>query len=226
MGCLLNWLLALLSFLAFLLLFVPWVLAALTPHVDDRLAFSTVFSLIVLEKICNMILGMKRKYLPEEEKNWTMVSVGYSFAIVLYLVIFEYYFLHKAGRGGAVALLGLLVYLAGVSVRYTAFASLKEQLRLHVNEGCGARFLVTGGIYGYIRHPVYLGACLEGVGIPLIFNSFYSLLFSVLVFLPFELHRAYVEEKYLRTIFGDEYEEYSSRTWGFLPLPFGKKSLS
>jgi protein-S-isoprenylcysteine O-methyltransferase Ste14 len=77
--------------------------------------------------------------------------------------------------------------------------------------------LVTGGIYWYIRHPMYGSLLFLGMGIFLKLPSLWSggLLALVIVFLYLT---ALVEEKENIQFFGKEYVRYMSRTKRFIPF--------
>jgi protein-S-isoprenylcysteine O-methyltransferase Ste14 len=75
-----------------------------------------------------------------------------------------------------------------------------------------ARKLVTHGLYSRIRNPIYVFGCLGAAGLLLYVNKpLYLWLFVVLI--PLQIYRARQEEKILQARFGDEYQQYKSRTW-------------
>ena len=217
----LTLLLALLFVAALLLLVIPWILFFTTAPFAGNLAYTLCFVAIAAEKIWAMFFRMRQRFAPDVERDWTTVTVGYAFAAVMYFTLIEY-FAGRANVPPAATVAGLAVYAAAVLLRYWAFHRLKHQWAIHVDKQIRDRSLITDGPYRYIRHPLYAGACLETIGLPLAFASFWTLLFAVVVFIPLEVQRAYFEERFLRQIFGSEYEEYVRRTWAFLPLPGGK----
>lgn len=219
----LSLLLFLLFILALLLPFLPVALYTLTPAFAGKALLSGVFALLALEKLWAMFFRMKQRYAPKVEKDWTTVSVGYAFAAVYYFALFDFFFRQQDSVCPMVSCAGLVIYAIAVAIRYWAFHHLSHQWAIHVDKEIGDRKLVTDGPYAYVRHPLYLGACLETIGIPLLLGSYWTLLFAVVVFIPVECQRAYFEERYLRKIFGDEYDKFSERTWAFFPLP-GKRS--
>ncbi len=82
--------------------------------------------------------------------------------------------------------------------------------------------LITSGVYGFVRHPLYLGGMLFFWGNPVMtlmdlagsaFVSAYLILGSRL------------EEGKLLEEFGEEYEEYQSRVSAFLPVEWMKNKL-
>jgi protein-S-isoprenylcysteine O-methyltransferase Ste14 len=76
--------------------------------------------------------------------------------------------------------------------------------------------LVTGGIYGVIRHPSYLGLLVNALGWALAFRSGVGVLL-VVILIPLLLARIRAEEALLREEFGDEYEAYRRRTSRLIP---------
>jgi len=76
--------------------------------------------------------------------------------------------------------------------------------------------LVTTGIYGFFRHPMYIGNGLFAMGMALLFNSLYAFLFSILyafLYLPI----IYFEEKDLLRKYGEEYKKYKEKVGLLFP---------
>ena len=86
------------------------------------------------------------------------------------------------------------------------------------------KYLVTDGIYSWIRHPIYLGTWLMGVGFELSLSSW---LLFIVVFLgfPFIWYCSYKEERYLLNWFGNEYQKYKEKTNWFFPIKQIKRLL-
>lgn len=152
-------------------------------------------------------------------RDWTAIAVGYAYALTLGASIAEFMvWRHFPGWGPAVS--GFIIYSLGVALRYWAFHALRHQWHVDVSDTDGVRHLVREGPYRFIRHPLYFGACLEIVGLPLFLGAWGALIFGALVFIPFEITRAYYEERFLRKLFGAAYSQYKNEVWGFFPLPF------
>ena len=222
----LSFLLALLRPVALIGSALPLLLFFTTPPFRGRLFFTVLFVCLALEKTWAMFWRMRDRYVSRVEQDWTTVAVGYSYTLTMYLIVVEYY-LHRRGVVNPyLTALGLAGYAAALSLRYWAFAHLGHQWSIHLDEEIADRRLVTSGPYRFIRHPLYLSACVELVSIAVAFNSFLSLGAAVLVFVPFEVHRAYFEERYLAGTFGAEYEAYRAVTWAFFPRPVRKPAAS
>jgi protein-S-isoprenylcysteine O-methyltransferase Ste14 len=76
--------------------------------------------------------------------------------------------------------------------------------------------LVTGGIYGVIRHPSYLGLLVNALGWGLAFRAGVGV-FIALLMLIVVLARIEAEERLLHQTFGAEYDAYRARTWRLFP---------
>lgn len=76
--------------------------------------------------------------------------------------------------------------------------------------------LVTGGIYGVIRHPSYLGLFVNALGWGLAFRAGVGVLIAVLMLLVV-FARIESEERLLRETFGADYDIYRARTWRLVP---------
>jgi len=77
--------------------------------------------------------------------------------------------------------------------------------------------LITTGIYGIVRHPLYMSNGLLAIGMAILFRSVYALLFSIpytLLYLPI----IHFEEKGLLEKYGEEYEDYRRKVpWKLIP---------
>jgi protein-S-isoprenylcysteine O-methyltransferase Ste14 len=80
----------------------------------------------------------------------------------------------------------------------------------------GDQKLITDGIYGRIRHPLYLGEMTRNIGFAVLLSSWYGLGLVVVanLFLVVRIPR---EERMLVEAFGDEYKEYRKKTKRLVP---------
>lgn len=76
--------------------------------------------------------------------------------------------------------------------------------------------LVTGGVFGVVRHPLYASLIWMFYGACLIYLNYAALLATTLVFVPAMYYRAKQEEKLLAAQF-PEYEAYRRRIGMFVP---------
>jgi len=95
---------------------------------------------------------------------------------------------------------GLSLFALGISIMIISFIQLMIAKRENWK-------LQTSGIYGIVRHPMYLGDVLWSVGWSIAFNALYALLLTPLwLFLRYSL--AVLEEEKLLEKYGREYEDY------------------
>jgi protein-S-isoprenylcysteine O-methyltransferase Ste14 len=79
--------------------------------------------------------------------------------------------------------------------------------------------LITRGIYRFVRHPVYLGAIMVCIGIPVYASSLRGFLI-MLVLIPVFLNRIRIEERMLTDEFGDAYRAYKETTRKLIPFVY------
>ncbi|MGC4013236.1 MAG: isoprenylcysteine carboxylmethyltransferase family protein [Luteolibacter sp.] len=113
-------------------------------------------------------------------------------------------------------LLGLLITLAGQLIRGLTIG-LAYIIRGGRDGKVYAEQLVTGGIFGHCRNPLYAGNILMLLGVGILANS---LLYTVLIIPLFCLiYQAIVlaEEDFLRRKFGRQFDEYCQRVNRWVP---------
>jgi protein-S-isoprenylcysteine O-methyltransferase Ste14 len=84
--------------------------------------------------------------------------------------------------------------------------------------------LITSGVYGVIRHPMYFGSAVWAIGIILVFFSIRSLILGAVSIVFFVLASRLEDEKNIKK-FGDAYREYIDRVprWNILKWIGGGK---
>jgi protein-S-isoprenylcysteine O-methyltransferase Ste14 len=77
--------------------------------------------------------------------------------------------------------------------------------------------LITNGIFGYIRHPMYASQWVWVIAQSLLLQNWLAGFLSVIVWTIFYSLRVPPEEKMMLDTFGEEYREYMKRTGGVIP---------
>ena len=77
--------------------------------------------------------------------------------------------------------------------------------------------LITNGIFGYIRHPMYASQWIWVIAQPLLIQNWVAGFLNLLVFIPFYILRVRAEEQLMIDTFGDEYREYMKKTGAVFP---------
>jgi len=79
------------------------------------------------------------------------------------------------------------------------------------------RRLVVRGLYRYTRNPMYVGVLTVILGWTVLFRSLALLLYASCIGGVFHLFVLLYEEPHLRSVFGEQYDRYCSRTGRWLP---------
>jgi protein-S-isoprenylcysteine O-methyltransferase Ste14 len=77
--------------------------------------------------------------------------------------------------------------------------------------------LVSAGVFGRVRNPIYSGMLLALVGLLLVVPNVVSLLALLATALGLEVHVRKVEEPYLLRVHGEGYRRYAGRVGRFVP---------
>src|ERR1700730_16738649 len=117
--------------------------------------------------------------------------------------------------GDTIRWLGVFLFAAGRALRIWPVFVLGHRFSGLVAIQPG-HTLVTGGVYGVIRNPSYLGLLVNSLGWGLAFRSGVGVLLTGLLIPPL-LARIRAEERLLRTQFGGEYDAYCGSTSRLIP---------
>ncbi len=127
---------------------------------------------------------------------------------------------------GVMALgLGIRAAAIGHAPTGTSGSNTREQV---------AKSLTTSGLYSIVRHPLYLGNFLIGLGLALFPGSWGLVLFFAGAFWLYYERIIYAEEAFLQREFGEVFLAWARRTPAFLPrlrqyqapvLPFSLRAV-
>lgn len=156
---------------------------------------------------------------PVGAQRWRLMGVSLA-------AIFLVWFFPYADRRGVLTFsgaawlrwAGFLLYAGGSVILVAALKALGKQYSGYITIQDEHR-LVQHGIYGVIRHPIYLRALMVSVGLPLVFRSWLVVALIPLIVL-FIAPRIRSEERLLAEEFGEEFEAYRRRTWRLLPYVY------
>jgi protein-S-isoprenylcysteine O-methyltransferase Ste14 len=110
--------------------------------------------------------------------------------------------------------LGLVLMLAGASLRYAAIRTLGMRFVTEIQSGPE---LVRRGVYGLVRHPSETGLVLALAGTAVLFSSTAALIVLGIAVLPIVVIRTCKEDAVLAATFGAEHERYARVAGRFLP---------
>ena len=112
--------------------------------------------------------------------------------------------------------LGVLLIAGAVFIFWRAHADLGVNWSptLEIRE---KHELITHGIYGVMRHPMYASQWLLAIAQPLLLQNWIAGFLNLLVFIPFYFLRVKAEEQMMLDSFGAQYQEYMKTTGAVLP---------
>ena len=190
--------------------------AAFFSHAALMALAVVLFVLFVLSGVALFSAGNLSPGEREDRGNrWVLAAFGLIGLLLAYLPAYTDRTDFWTLDGDAVRWLGVVLFAAGGALRIWPVFVLGRRFSGLVAIQPG-HTLVTGGIYGVIRHPSYLGLLVGSLGWALAFRSALGVLLTALLIPPL-VARIGAEERLLRTQFGDEYDAYRSRTSRLIP---------
>lgn len=206
--------------LALVVMFLGWGLDDLSGFFANS-ARAVFVILAVLGTVVALVMGLdvqttRRGQRPVGRQKWLLAGLTVTMVALIW-------FLPYADRRSILTIpgtepvrwVGFGLYTLGTVVVFAALKTLGKMYSGYVTLQDEHK-LVQTGIYGVIRHPIYLRLLLVALGLPLVFRSWLvAPLFLFAVF--FAAKRIRDEEKLLGGQFGEEYEAYRRRTWRLIP---------
>ena len=154
----------------------------------------------------------------DRSDRWVIAALGVLGILIAYLPAYSdrIDFLTFGGEG--IRWLGVVLYTVGGVLRIAPVFVLGRRFSGLVAIQPEHR-LVTGGLYGVIRHPSYLGLFVLALGWGLAFRSGVGVTIALLMLIVV-LARIEAEERLLSETFGAEYDAYRKRTWRLVPYVY------
>ena len=112
--------------------------------------------------------------------------------------------------------IGLCIIIIGLIIRWTAILNLRKFFTTNIVIQSDHR-IIRLGIYRFVRHPSYSGAIISFCGLGLAFSNLFSFIIMVLPITTAFIKRIQLEEKALRSAFGEEYTDYCNTSWALFP---------
>ena len=134
-----------------------------------------------------------------------MIGLIYLSSLIIVPIIFNYQ-----------GLLSVLVFIMGLACAipsFRLFARYKTIISPLTPSDTTA--LVTEGMYGYSRNPMYLGLLLLTIASTIWFGTWLGIIINIVFIFLINFLQIIPEEEALLEIFGEEYEEYKKnvRRW-------------
>lgn len=156
----------------------------------------------------------------KEQNHLPMYGVGPMYVIVCVLATVTGILLTKAGllNTGNIAewkilciITGILLIIAGAYLWIASVLIQKVQKNIEENR------LATTGVYAWVRNPIYSGIVMVLTGILLLFHNVWLLVLPLFFWLFMTLLMKATEEKWLKEMYGKEYEDYCKKVNRCIP---------
>lgn len=102
-------------------------------------------------------------------------------------------------------ILGVASVVCGILLLYGAIFKARIDRKIKENT------LVTDGVYGIVRNPIYSAYYLVCLGVVLIENNYILFLVPILGYVYMTIILKNTEEKWLYTLYGEKYKEYCDK---------------
>ena len=154
-------------------------------------------------------------FLSIKYKRYHGIARFFAFESVFILVMLNYkvWFVNPFSP---LQLISWILLILSLYVVITGYLLLKRQGKPDSNFE-NTSLLVKSGIYGYIRHPLYLSVFLLGTGVVLKNPEALQLILGVINLISVYF-TARIEEKEMIAKFGDDYRSYMKETNMFIPF--------
>jgi protein-S-isoprenylcysteine O-methyltransferase Ste14 len=181
------------------------------------------FAVLIIQIVIRVPLNKMRKQEKMSEQRVTsqektllgLLSLGGLFVPIIYAATNWLDFANYTLSAWA-SWLGVLLAAGAVFVFWRAHADLglNWSPTLEIRE---KHELITRGIYGVIRHPMYASQWLLVIAQPLLLHNWIAGFLNLLVFIPFYLLRVKAEEQLMIERFGDQYRTYMQKVGAVFP---------
>lgn len=189
---------------------------AIVPDTSKAISMGALAALVVVRALFALRLSgtiVKKRYV-----RLDLPMVAAQIGIVLPVIWVNSPLLDFATytSGSGAVVVGTGFYVCGILICYKSHADLGEGLSptLDIKEG---HRLATSGIYGRIRHPMYLGFLVFVLGQALVVRNVVAGLSGVVGVVLLVVLRVGREERMMSDEFGDEYASYCERTKRLIP---------
>lgn len=118
----------------------------------------------------------------------------------------------------------IFVYFGFVFVIIGIFIWIKATVVSKISVNVKNNKLVTDGIYGVVRNPIYSAFMFLNWGVLLIFKNILIFVLIPLYWLLLTLFVKNTEEVWLRNLYGKEYDSYCKNVNRCIPFRFKKKA--
>jgi protein-S-isoprenylcysteine O-methyltransferase Ste14 len=119
--------------------------------------------------------------------------------------------------GKLTSIKSLLIILGSILIIAGAIMWIMAVIVSKVDDNIKKNHLVTTGIYAWVRNPIYSAFMIANTGIILIIGNAFFFVLPFVYWLFMTVLMKHTEEKWLRNLYGQEYEDYCKRVNRCIP---------
>lgn len=160
----------------------------------------------------------KAKHLPLYGVGPVIVGGQFAFTALVIILTRAFDFRFPAIREISILFKGIGILL----IVFGLYLDLSAKLKSRIFKSVEDNRLITDGVYGIVRNPVYSDALLACTGAVLLANNLVLLIVPVICWLYMTVFLMKTEEKWLKELYGQEYVTYCQRVNRCIPW-FPKK---
>jgi len=178
--------------------------------------FVIIIAAIAVQRVIESLLPNWKKIKGIKMAKWTGIAFSVTYLLLIFGSVGEYFLIPRKINLW-ISGIGIGIVAVRIWLKWWAMLTLGEywSVQIEIRE---SHKLIKEGPYRYLRHPAYLSNLMAYLGIPLIANAYYTLIGMLLIYVPFNLIRLYLEEKELIRKFGEEYEDYRKKVPPLFPI--------
>jgi protein-S-isoprenylcysteine O-methyltransferase Ste14 len=145
---------------------------------------------------------------------WMTLLCAYTVAYCIYPSGYQYFLPMDYLDSNAIKVTGLVILATSLAGTYIAQGNMKKSWRVGIDEQQKTE-LVTTGIFGYSRNPIYVGMLASITGLFMVTPNAFTLLLMVVGYLLVQV-QVRVEEDFLLKMHGPVYLNYKTSVRRFI----------
>lgn len=213
-------------FITFVLVSIPALLVYLNvsnPEVEGRFIFTLFVLIAMVERVWETFYTPKEKDVRKHRGDWSLIATALGYFLVSLLMVIHFY--STQFKTMLFVYTGLLLFALATAVRIYSIRTLGDNWSIHLiarhaRHNVKKNKITKRGPYKYVRHPIYLAAIFELIGLSFITHSFFYLWIILFLNIPLFIWRALHEEKINIIKFGDEYRSYMREVSFMFPFKY------
>lgn len=174
----------------------------------DRRAVIFIFNVIIFLRLAYMMIFLLKRKMPWEE------SISVPFAFAIYYIGFSLFVLPTSRPMNGLDLFAIILFFTGC-IMNTGGEILRDKWKRNpVNKGK----IYTIGFFKYSRHINYFGDVLWVTAYAIVTRNWYAMSIPILILFFFTFYNAPKLDKYLKSKYGKEYDDYAHKTKMLIPF--------